>query len=354
MNDLQLIKEEIYSTGLVVPLLESMGCEINHSTSSGERVEAKRPDGDNPRAVQVYLNERLTSRVRSKSHIPINDIYDLVSYIRFGKEDAGGLRLCLPRSKRYIINTLNLTGFKGNNNTLRDDPNAWLKKIQRRRGKRVDLSEIEPNPVLSESIMDGFIMLPHIKWIEDNISYEAQVEFEVGYDILTERIIYPIRDRSGDIVGVRGRATRTRDIEDFKYMPIYNFSKSKELFNLHRALPHIQKKNEVTIVEGEKSTMKLWGMGYRNVVSTMGSDISRIQAEIIKRISPNIKVVLALDKDKSVKEVKSISHVFGDYDNIYGIVDVKDYLDTHDSPCDKGLEVWNKLHSNHCYPINKR
>lgn len=350
MNDLIKIKEEIYSCGLVVPLLESLGCHINEQSLNKDRIEASLPDGDNPRSVQVYLNESLTSRIRSRSHVPIRDIYDIVSYIRFGKETTRDLDRCIPKSKKYIVETLGFKQFNVGNVKPEEDPNAWLKEIQRKRKKRINLSEIEPNPVLPESILDEFIKGSHIDWLNDGINTETQEEFEVCFDLQTERICLPVRNRNGQLIGIKGRATKKED-ENYKYLPIYPFQKSKELFNLHRAMPYIKQKNEVILWEAEKSCLKAWQMGIKNTVSQMGSDITRIQAEIIKRISPDIKIILAFDKDKSANEVKQYAKVFGKYENLYGVVDTKDLIEDKMSPADAKYEVCMELLNNYCYKI---
>src|SRR5690606_28200607 len=161
-----------------------MGCKISN-TSNDVRIEASRPNGDNKRSVQVYLNENLTSRVRSRSHIPIRDIYDLVSYLVYDKKTIDEFDKNIYKTKNYIlktlnikkiniyelinylvynkktidkfdknifktknyiVKTLNLKNFdKKNNIGLKQDPNAWLKKIQKRKKKRIYLSEIQPN-----------------------------------------------------------------------------------------------------------------------------------------------------------------------------------------------------------------
>ncbi|WP_405101713.1 DNA primase [Oceanobacillus sp. FSL H7-0719] len=352
MSDLYSLKEEIYNCGLVVPLLESMGCSINQSTSSSERIEASRPGGNNNRSVQVYLNEYLSSRVRSKSHVPVQDIIDLVSYIRFEQETAEELRKCIPKSKKYIIETLNLTQFDSNHkNEIQNDPNAWLKEIQKRRKQRIDLDEIELNPILPETVMNEFINVPHIGWLNDGIAYEIQEEFEIGFDLQSERIIFPVRNRNGEIVGIKGRSTRLEDEKQFKYLPIYAFQKSRELFNLHRALPYILERNEIILWESEKSCFKSYQAGVKHTVSQMGSDISKIQAEIIKRINPEVKVILGYDSDKTVQEIRQMAKVFGDYEHVYAIVDTKGLLGEKMSPADSEEVILNELLTNHCYKV---
>ena len=346
LSELEKIKTDIYRKDLVPKLLESLGCE--YISYRGNRVEASRPGGRNTRSVQVYLNKSLTSRVRTRSHIPVGDIYDLVSHLKFNQTDEDGFRKYLHSSKRYIINTLNLDNNYDKN---ADDPNIWLKRLRNRRKKRIVLSEIEPNETLKESVLNEFIKMPHIDWIREGITYETQEFFDVCFDLQTERICFPVRNRHGEIIGVKGRATNSRDLPDYKYMPIYTFKKSQELYNLHNALPYIKNKNEIIFFESEKSVMKAWQYGYRNSVSQMGSDISRIQAEITRRISTDIKIILAYDKDKSAKEVKQYASIFKDKRNIYGIIDTKDIISDTDSPVDKGKKIWDNLYHNHCYKI---
>lgn len=351
MNELKRIKQEILKYDYVPKLLESMGCKISN-TSNDVRIEASRPNGDNRRSVQVYLNENLTSRVRSRSHIPIRDIYDLVSYLVYDKKTIDEFDKNIFKTKNYIVKTLNLKNFdKKNNIGLKQDPNAWLKKIQKRKKKRIYLSEIQPNETFPESILNQFIMAPHIDWINDGIPYYIQKEFDVGFDLKTERIIFPIRNKDGMIIGIKGRATRKEDEEDFKYIALYSFRKSIELYNLHKALPYIKQKKEIILVESEKSVMKLWHMGYKNSVSQMGSEISEVQAEIIKRIDPDIKIVLAYDKDKTVQEIKQYAQVFEKKENVYSVYDTKDLLNDKDAPVDVDKETWETLYNECCYKV---
>jgi len=350
LDELKQIKEEIYNCGLLHKLLESVGCEGLHLSGNGERLEGARPNGSNNRGFSVYLDENLGCKVWTKN-IPTSDIFDLISYFKFEKETPEEIKKCLYNSKNYIIDVLELTQFKSGNYKPKDDPNDWLKELRKKRQKRIDLDEIEPNKILPESTLREFVQVPHQMFLEDGVPYDIQQEFEVGFDIQSERITIPVRNRSGELVGIKGRATRKEDEDKYKYLPIYAFQKSKELFNLHNALPYIRDSNSVICVESEKSVMKLWGMGYKNVVSQMGSEFTKIQAAILKNISPSLKIQLGYDKDKSIKEIKNMARVFGKYPNLYAIYDRYDSLGENDAPCDKGSEVFEDLHNNHCYPI---
>jgi len=349
-RELDEIKEEIYNCGLLHKLLESVGCHGLRVSGNGERLEGCRPEGDNPKGFLVYMNESLSAIVQTRK-VPTRDIIDLISYFKFGKKTLNEFDNCIGKSKSYIVETLGLTQFKSGNYESKPDPNAWLKEIERKKKKKINLDEIEPNPVLPESIIEEFVEGGHQNWVDDGIPLKIQYEFGVCFDIQTERICLPIRNKDGDIVGIKGRATRKEDEERYKYLPIYAFQKSKELFNLHKAIEHIRDKNEIILFESEKSVLKAWYFEQYNICSQMGSDITRIQAAIIKTISPDIRIVLSFDKDKSISEIKNMAKVFGKHENLYAIYDKDGLLNNNESPVDQTKEIWQKLYKNHCYKI---
>jgi len=257
----------------------------------------------------------------------------------------------LHKSKRKILDILgwNSSDFKSDDDNVIH--NVWLKELKDKRSKEFDLSKIEPNQVLPESILNGLVNYPHINFIEDGIMWQTQREFEIGYDLQSERITIPIRDKNGCLIGIKGRATKDEDSKNFKYLSLYNFHKSKDWFNLHRSLPSILENNEVICFESEKACLKSYQMGVYNTVSQMGSSITKIQAEMLKRISPNLKIILGYDQDIDIEGVKQMAKVFGSYDNLYGIIDTKGFLDEKMSPVDKDFQTFKTLYNHHCFKI---
>ncbi len=134
LDELKQIKEEIYNCGLLHKLLESVGCEGLHLSGNGERLEGARPNGSNNRGFSVYLDENLGCKVWTKN-IPTSDIFDLISYFKFEKETPEEIKKCLYNSKNYIIDVLELTQFKSGNYKPKDDPNDWLKRIEKEETK---------------------------------------------------------------------------------------------------------------------------------------------------------------------------------------------------------------------------
>lgn len=349
INDIGIIKQEILDTGSIHKILDDLGCENIRKISN--RFEAQLPDNfnsNNNRSVQVYENEHLTSVIRSRG--VKGDIFTLVAYLITENNDEQYLNKQLHKSKIKILDILgwNNSQFKSHDDVVH---NGWLKELKEKRSKEFDLSKIEPNPILPETVLNEFIQIPHLLFYQDGISLETQREFEIGFDIFSERITIPIRDKKGNLIGVKARATKEEDENKYKYLPIYSYHKSREWFNLHRAMPFIIDSNSVICFESEKSCLKAFEFGCYNAVSQQGSDITKIQAEILKKTCPDLKIILAYDQDCSADDVKQMAKVFGDYNNLFSIIDVKELLDDKMSPVDKGLDIWNILYNHHCFKI---
>ena len=115
------------------------------------------------------------------------------------------------------------------------------------------------------------------------------------------------------------------------------------LTGMKQAEPYIHQQNEIIIVEGLKSVMKLDGWGYHNVVSAETSTLNEYQIELLIRMQIK-NVVIAFDRDVELKKIKECVSLLKRFTNVYIIYDKWRLLDNKDSPCDKGLETWKKLY----------
>lgn len=341
MNELAEIKKRIHKDNRIEELLEKLGCTFITPEKGDSLYTAARPDGDNRRSVQVKNTESLNSDIRSKG---INgDIFDLVSYIKFRAQTPKELKDCIPKSKKWIIETLGYHEFANGTYKPRNELNGWLKSIRKKRTKTIDLEEVDDNEVIDESVKNEYIMIPHLEWIKEDITYETQKDFEVGYDLDSNRIVVMIRNRYGELIGVKGR---TLDLdEEKKYLYLYKMNKSIELYNLHKAKPYIEEKKEVLIFEGFKSVMKAWQYGYRNCISIEGDSISDTQVALIKSLGLDVRIVLCFDKDKSVRSVKEQAKRITNRE-IYAVYDLDGLLSDKQSPVDSGKNVFDCLFRN--------
>jgi DNA primase len=344
-GDLKELKRRIYEQERIFELLEKLGCDHVKPENGGALFTAALPNGNNPRSVQVYNNEYLVSSIRTRGIA--GDIYHIVAYILYEADDEESFKNCLPKVKKFIAEQLEYTDFLNGSYKPKPEVNGWLKKIKRERSKGIDLDAIKINELLDESIMNEYFMIPHAEWIDDGISYDTQVEFECGFDLDSKRIVVMIRDRYGNLIGVKGR-TVEENYEDWgipKYLYLYKMNKGIELYNLHRALPYILEKKEIIVFEGFKSVMKAWEYGYKNCVSIEGDSISPTQVALIKSLGLDLNVILSFDKDKSILDVKSQAKKISNR-NLFAIFDKKHALSEKQSPVDVGQVVWNFLYRN--------
>ncbi|MGA7678353.1 MAG: DNA primase, partial [Dehalococcoidia bacterium] len=126
-----------------------------------------------------------------------------------------------------------------------------------------------------------------------------------SYDRFRNRLMFPIRNIQGKILGFGGRAL---DDSLPKYLnspqtPI--FDKSSSLYGIDRAKTAIRQKDQAVIVEGYIDVLTAHQHGYYNVVASMGTAMTDKQLSIIKNLTKNL--ILALDADTAGEEAISRS-----------------------------------------------
>lgn len=154
----------------------------------------------------------------------------------------------------------------------------------------------------SEEILESLKPTYSELFLQDGISLEAQDFFDIRYDSSQDRICFPIYTKNG-LVGVLGRYN-SRYVEDYipKYLPLHRYEKSKVVFGALENLKYI-KNNSLLVVESEKSVMKAYSYGFRNVVALGGNSVSDYQKLIIHSTFPK-EIILALDEGMSLQHIQ--------------------------------------------------
>ncbi|MFQ6000554.1 MAG: DNA primase, partial [Anaerolineae bacterium] len=117
------------------------------------------------------------------------------------------------------------------------------------------------------------------------------------YDRFRGRLIFPIRNIRGEVIGFGARAL---DDSQPKYLnspetPV--FSKGRVLYGIDLAKRAIRERDQVIIVEGYTDVITAHQRGFRNVVASMGTALTENQVRQLKRLTK--RFVLALDADKA-------------------------------------------------------
>jgi len=141
---------------------------------------------------------------------------------------------------------------------------------------------------------------------EELVAAGLAVEGERGLrDLFRQRIMFPITDMRGRVVGFGGRSLPSEGEEEGqpKYLNTSQtaiFDKGSLLYALDKAKEHIQREGLAVIVEGYMDAITAHQHGFANVVASMGTALGERQVRLLKRFSRDI--VLALDADSAGQE----------------------------------------------------
>lgn len=120
------------------------------------------------------------------------------------------------------------------------------------------------------------------------------------YDRFRHRLIFPINDLYGQVIGFTSRVLPGTKVEQAsaKYINtpetlIYN--KSRVLYGLDKAKLEIKKQDKVILVEGNMDVIAAHQAGDKNIVCTSGTALTENQIKILQRYTQNI--ILAFDVD---------------------------------------------------------
>ena len=117
------------------------------------------------------------------------------------------------------------------------------------------------------------------------------------YDRFRSRIMFPIADSSGRIVGFSGRIFN-KETNEGKYINTPNtvlYDKSKILYLWDRAKNDVRKENSCVVVEGQMDALMSHQAGITNTVATSGTALGFAHTLLIKRLAS--KLLLAFDND---------------------------------------------------------
>lgn len=116
------------------------------------------------------------------------------------------------------------------------------------------------------------------------------------HDIYNDRIMFPLYDVSGRVVGFSGRIYKDNGQNKYlntKETPI--FKKGEMLYHYHIAKEECRLKKSVIVMEGFMDVIRASSIGIKNTVALMGTALTSQQIQLLKRLSSNI--ILCLDGD---------------------------------------------------------
>ncbi len=172
---------------------------------------------------------------------------------------------------------------------------------------------------LSADRWDGLIqyLRTHRYKREDAVAAGLVREGENGqvWDFFRNRLMFPIFDRNGNIIGFGARALDDSTPKYINTAQTEMFDKRSTLYALHFANAEIRQTGTAVIVEGYMDAIAAHEHGYKNVVASMGTALTENQVSQLRSLAREF--VLALDPDDAGQEatlrsLESSWHVFRD------------------------------------------
>ena len=209
-----------------------------------------------------------------------------------------------------------------------------------------------------ESILKQYHRHGNLRFLESHISLESQLKFGIMYSVEAQRIIIPIRDVFGNLVGIKSRRNYdTEDPNDPKYVFECPTQKSLVLYGAYENYTHLMNADKIFIFESEKATCACDSYNYNNAVSIMGNTLSSEQAKIL--LSFNAKEYCfmldeGLDLNVTLQNAKLLKSFAAMRECKITYFDWKNSLSVgeKESPTDNGKEIFEYIIHNEIEDIS--
>lgn len=322
------LKEYIYREGKIEYILEQLGChEIKRNNQKGY-ISATQPDGDNPMGVCIRNNEYLDYRSFSRG-IDYEDGQDLVNLVENIK------KISFIEAVKYLHKILELPfEFKKQREKAQKkfDPLAIFKRVLRCNRCVINVDDIH---ILDDKLLNDYVPMLHIDWLKQGITDRTRKKFSLAYSYKHKRVVVPMRYwATGELLGFNQRTTveNYKELGIKKYFITPTYPKQLNLYGLYENYDSIQKAGYVVVAESEKSVLKRDSLGDSTVVALSGKTMSDEQIRVL--IGLNVEIIIALDKDVDINEVRHICEKFKNIRKVSYIYDFIDVLDSKDAPMD--------------------
>ncbi len=192
---------------------------------------------------------------------------------------------------------------------------GWFRSQLRAPAGAAALTYLRETRRLSEATLESFQLgfapdqwdglLSHLQQVEglapDLLEAAGLVVARKGgdgfYDRFRGRVMVPIRDRQGRVIGFGGRSLDGGEPKYLNSPETEVFEKGKHLFGLDRAANAIRKDDRAVVVEGYFDVIALHAAGITNAVAALGTALSSQQITQLCRCCDSKRLILNFDSD---------------------------------------------------------
>ncbi len=162
-------------------------------------------------------------------------------------------------------------------------------------------------------------------------------------DAQAERLIFPIINNMDEVIGFGGRFLGKTDFAKYKNTKeTMLFNKRNTLYNINllKKLKREQPISSVIIVEGYMDTISLYQAGFKNVVASMGTSLTKDQARLVKRYTENVYISYDGDFAGQKADLRGLEILDGEHLKVL-VVPMPDGLDP-DDVAKQGKDAYQK------------
>lgn len=222
-------------------------------------------------------------------------------------------------------------------------------------------STLEP---YDKSILDQLDHSVPQQWLDEGISLETMVKYQIGYYDRLDATTIPCFAQDGSLIGIRCRHWRPDEIEAGKYRPLslldgttFKFPTNNVFFGINWNWGEIERTGTAMIVESEKAVMWLDSLYHeQNVALGMyGKNLGLQRRNQLIKLGVNRVIYIPdndwigktqSDFDKWEQDIIKFGNQFKGYANVEVVWDNLGLLKEKENATDNGIETWNKLFNN--------
>lgn len=168
------------------------------------------------------------------------------------------------------------------------------------------------------------------------------------HDAFKNRIIFPIKDLEGNVVGFSGRKYLPKQEDESKYINTNEtivFKKGEILYNYSESIQEIKMNNNVYLFEGFMDVIAAYKANITNSVASMGTALTVKQINAIKRITKNVTLCYDSDGPGVLATIKAIELLVSNDMNV-NVAIIPEGKDADEYIFNNGSEALNKCLKN--------
>ena len=264
----------------------------------------------------VYNNSDIKNKDSKDTLLNINN--DAASFYHNNLLNSDSGKSCRDYLKKRSLSSDILKEFQ-----IGFSPNGWEELLSKALKKGYKLEDIEKAGLIAKSKRSG------------KVKY---------YDRFRNRLMFPICDTLGRVIGFSGRTLEDKR-KEAKYVnspETLIFHKSSVLFAFDKARKAIVENKFAIVVEGQIDAIRCHSAGLKNVIASQGTALTDQHAKIIKRYAD--EVVLIFDSDAAgIKAALASSKLFIENELSVKIVALPDGEDPDSLIIKFGIDEFKKL-----------